>query len=979
MPKKKKTSTEQPPQASANGHHDESSLGDAAPATPRRKPKSKAKDQALATEPLPVASVLTTQPITEQDAPAAESTEPVAKPAEVTIPNTNGHENGAAPEPVGPIKVKVVDTNGHAAPAPNGTNGTNGNGVKPVKVRLSEGFVDTTRLEASALTGKLNGNGHNGHNGNGKTGRLTSTLAQNTATLRDTDLLDLRLRLKREEWSRARAGTRRTHGRPLPFFLMRHRNWRSRSRVGHTRSTAATRRYGNGGPAKIVALLLVVSIFMSTLLAGASVGGAVAGGLWYINTKLPPVTPEFIHTMDVQTTKIYDRKGRALFDIVDEGTGRRHEVKLDQISPLVISATVAVEDAGFYTNIGVEPVAIARAIKINLGDEGSSGGSTITQQLVRRVNLPEKDEQSLSRKVREAIQAVRFTQMYSKDEILEMYLNDIPYGHRAYGIEAAALTYFNKPASELSLAEAAMLAGLPQAPSQLDPFVNPDLARARQAIVLDLMAKQKMITQDEADNAKTEVITQDAAQAGLPKTLVLKTWNPPLTAPHFVYYVKDYLERMYGPEADTAGFIVTTTLDLDVQAAAEKVARDRIEELQRQRATNASIVIMKPGTGEILAMVGSVDYNNKAIDGQVNVATRERQPGSSFKPITYVTAFKKGWTPGTTLLDVYSAFPNGDQKPYTPKNYDGRDHGWVTVRESLGNSYNIPAVKALQYAGIQDVIDTAHDMGIHGLNRGLGWYGLSLTLGGGEVTLLDMTNAYSTFANNGVEVDANPILKIEDPQGRIINCNEAYVTQGGSCSSKQQKQFAAGNGQVLDPRNAFMITSILSDNRARSSAFGPNSVLRVSFPAAVKTGTTDDNRDSWTMGYTPNLTVGVWVGNSNNAQMLKVTGAIGAAVVWHNMMESFYSHKEFLDLVRDPADGKLHQNFTQPPGLVKNSACSAKGEVYDLFLKDSPPKGCVTYKDKNKQLHSLPSDKPAEKKPEAKPTPLPGIWPPLQP
>jgi membrane peptidoglycan carboxypeptidase len=264
-------------------------------------------------------------------------------------------------------------------------------------------------------------------------------------------------------------------------------------------------------------------------------------------------------------------------------------------------------------------------------------------------------------------------------------------------------------------------------------------------------------------------------------------------------------------------------------------------------------------------------------------------------------------------------------------------------------------------------------MGIHGLNRGLSWYGLSLTLGGGEVTLLDMTNAYSTFANGGVEVDANPILKIEDPQGRIINCNAAYTTRGGECSSTQQQPFAQGNGQVLDPRNAYMMTSILTDNRARSSAFGVNNPLHMSFPAAAKTGTTDDNRDSWTMGYTPNLAVGVWVGNSNNAQMLKVTGAIGAAVIWHNMMDTFYNNKEFVDLVRN-GDGSLQTDFVQPPGLIKTSACSQKGTITDLFLKDKPPQGCTTYKDKNPQLHSAPSDKPTPK-----PTPLPGIWPPLHP
>jgi 1A family penicillin-binding protein len=830
-------------------------------------------------------------------------------------------------------------------------------GVRPVKVRVSNG-ADALRAEhhPGGLNGDAslptNGNGTGNGTEHGYKARVASTTngnGRNTLQLRDTDLTGLRLRLKREEWTYAPASRRRLHGRPLPFFLMRHRNMRARAMMGYTRTQLARKRYGGGGAFVVVLRVLLVLAILAGMAGGAGLGGAVAGASWYIENRLPPVTE--LHGLQVQTTKIYDRNGEPLFDIVDEDTGRRHYLPLKDISPLVISATIATEDATFFTNPGVDPVGIARAFYINLEGKGRSGASTITQQLVRQVNLPPEEarEQSFTRKIREAVQALRFTRYYSKDDILEMYLNENYYGHRAYGIDAAALSYFGKSAHDLTLSEAAMLAGLPQAPTEFDPFVNPDLAKRRQAIVLDLMAKQGMITYDQANAAKVD-------------TLVLRPYQPKLRAPHFVYYVKEYLEKMYGPSVGEAGLVVTTTLDLKVQEAAEQVAKDRIEELRRQKATNASIVIMKPGTGEILAMVGSVDYNNTAIDGQVNVATRERQPGSSFKPITYAAAFEQGWTPGTVLLDTLTAFPNPGQKPYTPKNYDGRDHGWVTVREALGNSYNIPAVKALQFAGLQNVIDTAHNMGIQGLNRGTDWYGLSLTLGGGEVTLLDMTTAYSTFANGGVAVPANPILQIEDPEGRIINRADPDVKSHGK--------------QALDPRRAFMITSILSDNRARSAAFGPNSPLKVSFPAAAKTGTTDDNRDSWTMGYTPNLTVGVWVGNSNNDEMLKVTGAIGAAVIWHNMMETFYSKPEFVELVRSP-DGALQKDFVQPEGLIKASACSAKGGITDLFLKDAPPKGCTTYKDKNKQLHAAPSDAP--KKPETRPTPLPGIWPPLQP
>ena len=469
------------------------------------------------------------------------------------------------------------------------------------------------------------------------------------------------------------------------------------------------------------------------------------------------------------------------------------------------------------------------------------------------------------------------------------------------------------------------------------------------------------------------MITHEEAQAATNETLVIREYRPVIQAPHFVYYVKKYLEQKYGPDVAEAGLVVTTTLDLRVQDAAEKVARDRIDELKRQHATNAAIVVMKPGTGEILGMVGSVDYYNQAIDGQVNVATAERQPGSSFKPITYVSAFQggqygePGWTPGTVILDTLTSFPNPGQKPYIPKNYDGKDHGWVTVRESIGNSLNIPAVKAIQFAGVQHVIDTAHAMGIKGLNRGSGWYGLSLTLGGGEVTLLDMANAYSTFANGGMEVDANPILKIEDSQGRIIS---------------QVDPDAKSKGQpALDPRLAYMMSSILSDNKARTMEFGPNSPLKLSFTAAAKTGTTDDNRDSWTMGYTPDLTVGVWVGNSNNAEMDKVTGAIGAAVIWHNMMETFYSKPEFRDLLRDK-NGNLQTEFARPDGLIRDSACSNKGTITDWFLKEAPPTRCVNYKDPptNKQVHAAPSTSNGTgrsatpgTRPATRPTPLPGI------
>lgn len=863
--------------------------------------------------------------------------------------------------------------NGHA----NG-NGSNGNGsvrlseVRPIKVRVG----NTERLDGGG-TGRLNGNGYDAGvlvASDPSTGRLT------TSRLRDTDLKGMRFRLGQEPPVLVPAPSRRAsvHKRELPYFLMRHRTVRSRSRVGYTRSQVAAARHGGGGAAKAALQIGLGMWLLFALLGLSALGAGVAGATLYVS-QLPKVDPTSLaaaiqlNGVAVQTSKIYDRNGVPLYDLVSENTGRREELTLDKVSPLVISATVAAEDSSFYTNVGVDPVAIVRAVAINLSGDGSSGASTITQQLVRQIVLSkdEASEGSFARKIKEAVLAVQLAQTYSKNDIMDLFLNQNYYGHRAYGIAAASLVYFGKSADQLSLSEAALLAGLPQAPTEYDPYIHADLARKRQGYVIDQMLKQDMITEDQAAQAKAQDV-------------VLKPYKLDIKAPHFVYYVKQYLESKYGAKASEAGLKIYTTLDLNVQQAAEQVARDRIDQLRAQKATNAAIVLMKPNTGEILGMVGSVDYNNTAIDGQVNVATAERQPGSSFKPITYVTAFKKGWTPGTVLLDTLTSFPNPGQKPYIPKNYDLKDHGWVTVRESLANSLNIPAVKALQFAGIQETIDTAHDMGIAGLNRGVGWYGLSLTLGGGEVTLLDMTNAYSTFANNGTEVDANPILRIEDAQGRTIYCNTAYLLPDGKCSSTQVKDMADGK-PALDPRMSYMITDILSDNKARAMEFGLNSPLHTTFPSAAKTGTTDDNRDSWTMGYTPNLTVGVWVGNSNNDEMLKVTGAIGAAVIWNTMMEKFYANPQFVALLGD-ADGKVQRDFVQPPGLIKTYACSSKGDINDLFLKDAPPKGCTTYKDKNQQVHSAPSNSTTRPntspntvpaKPKAKPTPLPGIGPPV--
>jgi 1A family penicillin-binding protein len=982
MPKKKaNTGAKQDP---SNGHevdgHGDDTISFTAP-TPTA--EASTTGQAEVEQPTTGDSSQALPPITDDRQPATGDSSQ-ALPVATEQANDNGSSNGSGN---GTGNGKSLDGNGATIAAVRVA------AVRPVKARIGNGQMQSLDLVNGSSnghhngTGKLDGNvdgnvdGNLDGNGNGSRETAPNVVLEGedekarvgmqdthelpaistTSRLRETDLAGLRLRLKAEEWPSTGLARRAGARRHLPYFMMRHRNMRSRSRVGHTRALAAARRHGNGGPVVMVAWALIVVFALGFLTTAVGVGSGVGGAAYYVS-KLPPVDPDNLaaainqNSISSQTTKIYDRNGTLLYDFVDEDTGRREELPLKQISPLVISATIAAEDANFYTNPGVDLVALLRAVRINLSGTGTSGASTITQQLVRGIFMTEQERTSVSldRKIKEAVLAIEMTRDYSKDDILSLYLNQTYYGHRAYGVGAAALTYFGKQASDLTLPEAALLAGLPQSPTTYDPFVNPTDAKKRQAYVLDQMTKLDMITADQAAQAKGEQVS-------------IRQYKVDIQAPHFVYYVKQYLENLYGPTASDAGLKVYTSLDLNVQHAAEKVASDRVAQLKQQHATNAAIVLMRPGTGEILGMVGSVNYNDTSIDGQVNVATSERQPGSSFKPITYVTAFEKGWTPATVLLDTLTAFPNPGQQDYIPKNYDGKDHGWVTVREALANSLNIPAVKTLQFAGIQNTIDTAHAMGIKGLNRGLDWYGLSLTLGGGEVTLLDMTNAYSTFANQGAEVDANPILRIVDSQGRVINCNAAYACNADS--QVQQTELGAGNGQAFDPRYAYMITSVLSDNQARTMEFGANSPLRTSFASAAKTGTTNDNRDSWTLGYTPDLTVGVWVGNSNNAEMLSVTGAIGAAVIWHNMMETFYANPGFVNLLRHP-DGSLQTSFVQPPGLVRTWACSAKGDVNDLFLAGQVPRGCTTYKDNNKHLHGDSSGAPPTR---TKPTPLPGI------
>ncbi|MDI3339378.1 MAG: transglycosylase domain-containing protein, partial [Sphaerobacter sp.] len=528
---------------------------------------------------------------------------------------------------------------------------------------------------------------------------------------------------------------RRPRGHRLPPALLPTRRRRTRLEWTWARGLAA------------IALGVVV-------LCLGTAGAAAAGGLafWsYLTGSLP--SPQEVEARQFATTKIYDRNWRLLHEVSDPQTGWRTPVSyqeiLDHIAQQqsdpnaphrawIFDATVAAEDATFWVNQGVDPVAIARGFVINLTGAGSSGGSTITQQLVRTL-YPETigTERSYMRKLREAIMAYQFTRHYSKEQILEMYFNNVYYGNRSYGIDAAAQSYFNKHPWDLTLAEAAMLAGLPQAPSLYDPTQNYELAKARQRYVLEQMVEQGMITPQEAEAAYAEPLNPQVREG---------RYN---LAPHFVNFVKYYLEQKFGAAAlYQGGLVVRTTLDYELQETAQQIVAAHIERLRPWDANNGALVAMLPWSGEIVAMVGSADYYNESIDGQVNVAVRERQPGSSIKPVAYLAAFEKGWHPGTIIFDYDTRWPTpGAPEPYyRPQNYTGQYYGAVSVREALGNSLNIPAVKAIDFAGVDSMIDLAHRMGIRtGLWRGTSHYGLSIALGGGEVTLLEHTNVFATL------------------------------------------------------------------------------------------------------------------------------------------------------------------------------------------------------------------------------------------
>lgn len=616
------------------------------------------------------------------------------------------------------------------------------------------------------------------------------------------------------------------------------------------------------------------------------------------------------------STKIYDRNGQILYEIVDLYEGSHQSVNLDELPQCMIDATIATEDANFYSHPGVDVQGVARAAWINLrGGEVQAGGSTITQQVARTLLLAdEKSERTVRRKLREMILAVQLNQNYSRDEILALYLNQTYYGNLAYGVEAAAQVYFGHSARHLSLAECAMLAGLPQTPAQYNPLTNPDGAKARQEIVLGLMVKHGYLSQGQADIAQAEDIRYSSASFEI-------------LAPHFVAAVWTQLERDYGEELLSGGLEVTTTLDLGWQQKGEEIVKRQIDLLNNptdgtppKNAQNAALVAIDPYTGQILTMVGSPDYFNETIDGNVNAALAFRQPGSTLKPFTYAAAFdpntESPMTPATMILDIGTPFVTRRLESYTPSNFGLVEHGPVRIREALAGSYNIPAVVALEHVGLDALVSLTTRLGISTLTDS-SRFDLSLTLGGGEVQLVELTSAYAAFTNGGQRIDPIYILEVRNKDGEILY---------------QWKPKELGTWE-LDPRISFLITDMLSDEEARIPSFGKGSALSIGRPAAAKTGTTTDFRDNWTIGYTPNLVVGVWVGNADNTPMKNISGISGAGPIWNQF-------------IRAVLIGQPKLVWTQPSGLVRMQVCAMSGllptpecpqRAWEWFLEEVVP------------------------------------------
>ena len=693
------------------------------------------------------------------------------------------------------------------------------------------------------------------------------------------------------------------------------------------------------------AIVMAVAVLLGT--------GAIFTSYVSLANSLKPRLEAIDNRDTFETSRIYDRNGTLLYEFL--GAGKRTHVALNEIAPLLRQSTIVIEDKTFYDNAGFDLRGILYALYKNLTSGGiAGGGSSITQQLVKGVVLTEEEVTSGNqywRKVKEVILAQELTQQYDKDDILELYLNEIYYGNLSYGIEAAAQSYFGTHAIDLTLPQAALLAGLPQLPAVYDPVTNGYLdgdrlpgiefgagwysndytlpagltpPKRRQIAVMSQLVQEGKVK--EAD-----------ARAALAEDLVFAAQESPLNAPHFVFYVRRMLEEKYGQQFANEGLSVYTTLDLNMQNLVQEQARARIDELAERNIHNAAVVVMQPNTGQVLAMVGSIDYNQtkasqtpgqpgNVLDGQVNVALRDRQPGSALKPFTYLSAMERGATPATVWWDVPTEFVGGGGV-YAPLNYNGKFNGPLRTRTALANSLNLPAVKALKFAGLQNTIDLLHRTGIKGLQNGKDYYGLSLTLGGGEVTPLDLTTAYNTLASGGRYYPPVAVLKIVNSRDEVL---EEYTPPTPLASQVSFNPDAVAlpaqpGAQVLNRDHVAIITDMLADNSARAPVFGLDNRLKLSRPAAVKTGTTNDWRDAWAAGYTPYLTVGVWTGNNNNEPTAKVESVTSGGAIWHNVMEAVFADARFQKLLAAPYGGQLPINFRVPTEVVRKPLCKLPG------------------------------------------------------
>ncbi len=648
----------------------------------------------------------------------------------------------------------------------------------------------------------------------------------------------------------------------------------------------------------ILAFLGAFTLFFATFILFA----------WYAK-DLPK--PNKIVRHEGFATKIFDRDGELLYDVFADQ--RRVPVEIDEVPEDLRHATIAIEDKNFYEHSGFDLLGWVRALYRIVVYRRLEGGSTLTQQLVKNVLLSPK--RTIGRKVKEFVLAVQIENKYTKDEILQMYLNEAPYGGTAWGVEAAAEMYFGKHVADLDLVESAILAGLPQRPSFYSPYSDhPDAWKGRTQHVLRRMREDGYVSKEKEEEALEKLDEVDFA-----------TPSQEMKAPHFVMYVKRQLEEKYGRRLiEQGGLKITTSLDWKLQEEAQEIVKTEIEKVEEPlHITNGAAMVMDPTTGEILSMVGSKDFFAEDYDGQVNVTLSKRQPGSSIKPITYVTAFKKGYNPATMIVDAETRFSGGTGgKDYVPKNYDGKFHGPVQVRQALGSSLNIPAVKMLAMTGLENVLQTAYEMGFDYLkptDATMRRLGLSFTLGGGEVRLIDMASAYSTFANSGKKVSPVSILKVEDRQGNVL---EEFKPIKGE--------------QVLSPGEAYLITDILSDNNARLLTFGQNSLLNMpGRTVAVKTGTTDDMRDNWAIGWTPKFITAVWVGNNDNSTMKRVASGIsGASPIWRQIMLAIFRENPVREF--EVPDNVINQEVDVISGYPAHDDFPSRNEY---FVKGTIPQG----------------------------------------